>query len=115
LFNLRLYPEQLPCQPLAVWVLWLPSGTVALNWRKLIHKLNITGGISFPPVFYFSCGCVNKFAQPIFPPGKSRFSPALDDNAASLQSTSSRPAWEMYRFDAQVVPFGGKELDWQTG
>ena len=47
--------------------------------------------------------------------GYVQFPLALDENAAATRSISCRPAGEMYRFRAQVVPFGDKELDWQTG
>jgi hypothetical protein len=56
-----------------------------------------------------------KSVQPILPPGPSKFPRVLDENGALPQSIPCQPAWEMYRFRAQVVLFGDKELDWQTG
>jgi hypothetical protein len=44
-----------------------------------------------------------------------QFPLALDENAAVTRSIPCRLAGEMYRFRAQVVPFGDKELDWRTG
>ena len=56
-----------------------------------------------------------KTVPPILSPDSSQFPRVLDDNAAAPQSIPCRPAWEMYRFHAQIVPFGDKEWDWRTG
>ena len=53
--------------------------------------------------------------QPILSPDTSNFRKCWMKMRRHLNQYPGRLAREMYRFRAPAVPFGDKELAWQTG